>query len=86
MPSSVSTLRRCLDGTAGTGVPLAGRGRDGTRWAYRYRLGGRRSRRVKRGGFVSEHAAAEALERALEQLRREQGLVESPTLAEFVDV
>jgi hypothetical protein len=37
-------------------------------------------------GFDSEQAAAEALERALEQLRREQGLVESPTLAEFVDV
>ena len=31
-------------------------------------------------------AAAEALERALEQLRREQGLVETPTLAMFVSV
>jgi integrase len=41
---------------------------------------------VQRGGFASEHAAVEALERALEQLRREQGLVESPTLTEFVDV
>ncbi|HEX6460350.1 MAG TPA: site-specific integrase [Thermoleophilaceae bacterium] len=66
--------------------PLAGEGRDGTRWAYRYRDGGRGSKRVQRGGFESERAAAEALERALEQLRREQGLVESPTLAEFVDV
>jgi len=27
-----------------------------------------------------------ALERALERLRRERGLVETPTLAEFVDV
>src|SRR5918996_643774 len=66
--------------------PLAGQGRDGTRWAYRYRVGGRGSRRVQRGGFASEQAAAEALERALEQLRREQGLVESPTLAEFIDI
>ncbi len=66
--------------------PLAGQGRDGTRWAYRYRGGGRGSRRVQRGGFASEQAAAEALERVLEQLRREQGLVESPTLAEFVEV
>jgi len=41
---------------------------------------------VQRGGFASEQAAAEALERVLEQLQREQGLVESPTLAEFVDV
>ena len=66
--------------------PLAARGGDGTRWAYRYRVGGRGSRRVQRGGFDSEQAAAEALERALEQLRREQGLVETPTLAEFVEV
>jgi len=66
--------------------PLAGQGRDGMRWAYRYRVGGRDSQRVQRGGFASEQAAAEELERALEQLRREQGLVESPTLSEFVDV
>jgi hypothetical protein len=31
-------------------------------------------RRVQRGGFASEQAAAEALERVLEQRRREQGL------------
>jgi len=62
-------------------------GADGRRlWAYRYRAGGRGSRRVQRGGFASEQAAVEALERALEQLRREQGLVESPTLTEFVEV
>jgi integrase len=66
--------------------PLTRQGRDDRRWAYRYRVGGRGSRRVQRGGFASEQAAAEALERALEQLRREQGLVESPTLAEFIDV
>lgn len=61
-------------------------GRDGGGWAYRYRLGGRGSKRVQRGGFASEQAAAEALERALEQLRREHGLLETPTLAELVDV
>jgi len=41
---------------------------------------------VQRGGFESERAAAEALERVLGQLRREQGRVESPTLAELVNV
>jgi integrase len=58
-------------------------GADGRRlWAYRYRAGGRGSRRVQRGGFESEQAAVEALER----LRREQGLVEAPRLSELVDV
>lgn len=65
--------------------PLKG-GRGRTGWAYRYRLGGRGARRVQRGGFPTEQAAAEALEHALEQLRREQGLAEAPTLAELVDV
>jgi hypothetical protein len=67
-------------------LPLAGRGQDGTRWAYRYRVGGRGSQRVQRGWFESERAAADALERVFEQLRREQGLVESPILAELVEV
>lgn len=68
-------------------VELKGRGADGRRaWAYRYRIGGRDSRRVQRGGFESEQAAAEALARALERLRREQGLVEAPRLRELVDV
>lgn len=58
--------------------------RGKSRWAYRYRLGGRDSHRVQRGGFPSEQAAAEALERALEQLRREHGLIEAPTLADLV--
>jgi integrase len=56
----------------------------GNSWAYRYRLGGRDARRVQRGGFTTEQAAAEALERALDHLRREQGLTEAPTLAELV--
>lgn len=66
--------------------PLTTRGGGETRWAYRYRTGGRGSRRVQRGGFATEQAAVEALERALERLRRERGLVETPTLAELVDV
>ena len=41
-------------------------------WAYRYRLGGRGSKRVQRGGFASERDAAQALERELERLRRER--------------
>jgi integrase len=59
---------------------------DGERlWAYRYRLGGRDSKRVQRGGFVSERDAAEALERELERLRRERRLARSLTLAELVE-
>ena len=66
---------------------LEGRGADGRRvWAYRYRVGGRGSRWVQRGGFDSAQAAAEALARALERFRREQGLVEAPRLRELVDV
>jgi hypothetical protein len=53
-------------------------------WAYRYRLGGRESKRVQRGGFVSERDAAEALERALERLRRERRVSRSLTVAELV--
>jgi hypothetical protein len=66
--------------------PLAAGSGGESRWAYRYRIGGRNSRRVQRGGFATEQAAVEALERALERLRRERGLVETPTLSEFVDV
>jgi hypothetical protein len=56
------------------------------RWAYRYRVGGRGSIRVQRGGFKSEQAATEALERALERLRRERGLIEAPPLRELVEI
>ena len=31
---------------------------ESPRWAYRYRVGGRGSKRVQRGGFESEQAAA----------------------------
>jgi hypothetical protein len=52
---------------------LRRRGRDGEQqWAYRYRTGGRDSRRIQRGGFVSEQDAVDALERELDRIRREQ--------------
>lgn len=60
--------------------------RDGERlWAYRCRVGGRGSRRMQQGGFASELDAREALERALERLRREQRIPRSLTLRELVD-
>jgi hypothetical protein len=55
-------------------------------WAYRYRVGGRSSKRVQRGGFASERDAAEALERDLERLRRERRGSSSLTLAELIEV
>jgi hypothetical protein len=65
---------------------LAMRGRDGNRlWAYRYRTGGRDSKRVQRGGFASEQDARDALERELERLRRERRIWRSLTLAELVE-
>jgi integrase len=65
---------------------LKRRGHDGGRlWAYRYRLAGRGSRRVQRGGFASELDAAEALERELERLRREQRIPRGLTLSELVE-
>ena len=54
-------------------------------WAYRYRVGGRGAKRVQRGGFVSERDAADALERELERLRREQRVAGSLTLGELVE-
>jgi len=55
-------------------------------WAYRYRLGGRDSKRVQRSGFPTERAAEQALGRALERARQEQGLAETPTLSELVEI
>ena len=52
---------------------------------YRYRIGGRDSRRVQRGGYASEQDAAEALERALERLRRVNGTATTLTLACLVE-
>src|SRR6266542_1525955 len=54
------------------------------RWGYRYRVGGRGSRRVQRGGFQSERDAGEALERALERLRLANGTASTLTLATLV--
>src|SRR5215211_4510428 len=61
-------------------------GPDGERlWAYRYRTGGRDSKRVQRGGFISEQDARDALERELERLRREGRIARRLTLAELVE-
>ena len=66
---------------------LRARDRDGNSlWAYRCRLAGRGSKRVQHGGFATEHDAREALGRALERARREQGApTRSLSLAELVD-
>jgi FMN phosphatase YigB (HAD superfamily) len=65
---------------------LETKGRDGERlWAYRCRVAGRGSRRIQQGGFASERDAREALERALERLRREQRVSRSLTLRQLVD-
>lgn len=55
-----------LDSTGADGQAL---------WAYRYRTGGRGTRRVQRGGFASEHDAQAALDRALDKLRQANGIV-----------
>jgi len=73
MPQQGQLIR--LKRTSRDGEPL---------WAYRYRRGGRDSKRVQRGGFTSERDAAEALERELERLRRERRVARSLTLAELV--
>jgi hypothetical protein len=58
----------------------------GPLWAYRYRVGGRGSRRVQRGGFANQEDAAAALDRELERVRRERRVSRNLTLAELVDV
>jgi integrase len=66
---------------------LKTRDRDGrTVGAYRYRAGGRGSRRVQQGGFPSEADARAALNRALERARRARAApTRSLTFAELVD-
>lgn len=54
-------------------------------WAYRYRTGGRDSRRMQRGGFASEREARLALERELALIRRRQRLW-VVTLGELVEL
>src|SRR6266508_5359817 len=67
-------------------IRLKRTGREGEpTWAYRYRVGGRGSKRVQRGGFASERDAADAMERDLERLRHEQRVARSLTVAELVE-
>jgi hypothetical protein len=67
----------------GQTIELTRRGAGGERlWAYRYRTGGRDSRRVQRGGFASEQ---DALERELERLRRDRRITRRLTLSELVE-
>jgi integrase len=54
-------------------------------WAYRYRVAGRGSRRVQRGGFASEQDAEDALQRELDRLRRERRIPRGLTLSELVE-
>src|SRR5579862_8065857 len=66
---------------------LTRRGPCGERlWAYRYRTGGRDSRRVQRGGFASEQDARDALGRELERLRRERRITRRLSLSELVEI
>src|SRR5919108_1314295 len=66
---------------------LTRRGPDGERlWAYRYRTGGRDSKRVQRGGFASELDARDALERELERLRRDRRITRRLTLSELAEI
>src|SRR6266536_6390316 len=70
----------------GQTIELTRRGADGRPlWAYRYRTGGRDSKRVQRGGFASEHDARESLERELERLRREARIARRLTLDELAE-
>jgi hypothetical protein len=51
-------------------------GPDGQRlWAYRYRLDGRGSRRIQRGGYATAGDAHEALQHALTPAQRRKGRV-----------
>jgi hypothetical protein len=50
----------------------------GELWAYRYRTGGRDSKRLQCGGFRSEADARAALERAVEKQRRGRGMELDP--------
>jgi integrase len=84
--SCVSNEGSDRDGAAGSGrTDEVEDGRREAFWGYRYRVGGRGSRRVQRGGFQSERDAGEALERALERLRRANGTASTLTLATLVD-
>jgi hypothetical protein len=58
---------------------------DGTpAWAYRYHQAGRDSKRLQRGGFSPQEAAARALDVGLERLHRRCGTSRVITLRELV--
>jgi hypothetical protein len=66
---------------------LARSGRDGERlWAYRFRTGGRGSRRVQRGGFACEQDARRCARARARSVRRERRICRALTLAELVEV
>lgn len=52
-------------------------------WAFRHRTAGRDSKRVQRGGFTSKRDAQLALDRALDQLRRNSGTSRQLTLSQL---
>src|SRR5438093_8902837 len=54
-------------------------------WAYRYRPGGRGSKRLQRGGFANADAASTALERAIDRAERRRLNSRAITLAELAD-
>ena len=68
---------------------LKSTGRSGRpTWSYRYRLDGRDSKRVQRGGFTSEADAREAPERELHIVRRRRrarSLTLNDLVAEYLD-
>ena len=67
-------------------IQLRRTGREGEAlWAYRYRVAGRGSKPIQRGGFACERDAAETLKRELERLRRERRVSRSLTVAELVE-
>ena len=53
-------------------------------WAYRYRVDGRGSRRIQRGGYASADDAREALQRALTAAPRRKGRARM-TLADLAE-
>jgi hypothetical protein len=66
--------------------PMESNGPSGSPlWGYRYRTGGRGSRRVQRGGSIPERDASESLERALERVRRANATGSALTLPGLVD-
>jgi integrase len=66
-------------------LELKSTGPDGQRlWAYRYRVDGRGSRRIQRGGYASADDAREALGRALTATQRRKGRVRV-TLADLAE-